>query len=68
LANSEYNSNLSRVLRGHDGSLRKADCFLDHEDCFPGPLEEDARPGGRMRRLIDEAKTDFNAGKTRSRP
>jgi hypothetical protein len=31
-------------------------------------MEEDARPGGRMRRLIDEAKSDFNAGKTRRMP
>jgi hypothetical protein len=28
-------------------------------------IAEDAQPDGRLRQLIDEAKTDFKAGRTR---
>ena len=31
-------------------------------------IAEDARPGGPLRRLIDKAKSDFHAGKTRRLP
>jgi hypothetical protein len=31
-------------------------------------IVEDAQPNGRLRQLIDEAKTDFKAGKTRPLP
>jgi hypothetical protein len=28
-------------------------------------IAEDAKPGGRLRRMVDQAKSDFRAGKTR---
>jgi hypothetical protein len=31
-------------------------------------IAEDAQPGGRLRRLIDQAKSDFRTGKTRQLP
>jgi hypothetical protein len=31
-------------------------------------IAKDAQPGGRLRQLIDEAKSDFKAGKTRPLP
>ena len=31
-------------------------------------ITEDAQPGGRLRQVIDEAKSDFKAGKTRPLP
>ena len=48
---------------------RLADWLAEYRaQLWDSQIAEDAKPGGRLRRLVDEAKSDLKTGKTRPLP